>query len=96
MEAGSNYYGQCNTQDWRDIMAVSAGRDHTVGLKADGTVVAVGNNGRNQCDIQKWRDILVDKEYLRRKLRKSQGLSQDCGGNLSFFGKKCKSCGKVN
>ena len=35
----------------------SGGRCHTVGLKSDGTVVAVGNNEFGQCDVGSWRDI---------------------------------------
>ena len=38
---------------------VSAGKDHTVGLKADGTVVAVGNNGFGQCGVDGWTDIVA-------------------------------------
>ena len=40
-----NDYGQLNVLSWTDIIKVAAGYSHTVGLKADGTVVAVGNNG---------------------------------------------------
>ena len=36
---------------------IAAGRCHTVGLKSDGTVVAVGNNEFGQCDVGSWRDI---------------------------------------
>jgi hypothetical protein len=39
---GYNPYGQCEVSGWSDIVAVSAGSYHTVGLKSDGTVVAVG------------------------------------------------------
>ena len=39
------------------ITAVSVGRWHTVGLKKDGTVVAVGFNHRGQCDVEGWTDI---------------------------------------
>ncbi len=42
-------FGQCNVEDWTDIVAISAGSDHTVGLKSDGTVVAVGLNNDGQC-----------------------------------------------
>lgn len=38
---------------------VSAGSEHTVGLKADGTVAAVGNNRYGQCDVGDWADIVA-------------------------------------
>ena len=37
----------------------SAGYWHTVGLKADGTVVAVGDNDKGQCDFEDWKDIVA-------------------------------------
>ena len=40
---------------------VSAGSFHTVGLKADGTVVAVGDNGAGQCNVSDWTGIIVPK-----------------------------------
>jgi alpha-tubulin suppressor-like RCC1 family protein len=33
---------------------VAAGECHTVGLKSDGTVVAVGGNDDGQCDVGGW------------------------------------------
>ena len=36
---------------------VAAGHFHTVGLKADGTVVAVGNNNSGQLKVGGWRNI---------------------------------------
>lgn len=42
---------------WTDIVAIDCGRQHLVGLKADGTVVAVGNNDKGQCDVMGWRDV---------------------------------------
>ena len=39
--------------------AVSAGDDHTVGLKSDGRVVAVGSNYFGQCDVSDWTDIVA-------------------------------------
>ena len=41
-----------------DIM-ISAGNYHTVYLKADGTVVAVGNNRDGQCNVYGWKDIIA-------------------------------------
>ena len=37
---------------------VAAGFYHTVGLKADGTVVAVGENYLGQCNVGNWTDIV--------------------------------------
>ena len=47
---------------WGEITpreTVSAGWGHTVGLKADGTVVAVGDNDYGQCDVDGWTDIVA-------------------------------------
>lgn len=40
--AGDNRRGQCtfNSDDWHDIIAISAGQFHTVGLREDGKVVS--------------------------------------------------------
>ncbi len=45
--------------DWRNIVAISAGGFHTVGLCEDGMVVAVGSNESGQCDVSNWRDIVA-------------------------------------
>ena len=34
---GDNDDGACDVSDWTDVVAVSAGSEHTVGLKSDGT-----------------------------------------------------------
>ena len=47
---------------WEQIAqreTVSAGSEHTVGLKADGTVAAVGNNRYGQCDAGDWTNIVA-------------------------------------
>jgi hypothetical protein len=62
--AGSNTEGQCDVGNWTGIIQVdtvggaytadspmSIRYPHTVGLKADGTVVAVGNNEFGQCNV---------------------------------------------
>ena len=38
---------------------ISADRRHTIGLKTDGTVVAIGDNKCGQCNISEWRDIIA-------------------------------------
>ena len=42
---------------WTDIVEISAGYSHTVGLKSDGTVVAVGDNKNGKCNVRNWSDI---------------------------------------
>ena len=66
-----NYAG---LEEWKDIISVAAGggieekRDgkifnpgngHIVGLKKDGTVVAVGDNTYNQCEVGDWTGIIA-------------------------------------
>ena len=53
------FFVMCDVSGWRDIVAVAAGCYHTVGLRADGTVVAVGDNRAGQCDLSGWRDIVA-------------------------------------
>ncbi len=44
-----------------NISTIAAGRRHSVGLKSDGTVTAVGDNEYGQCDVSGWRGI-ADKK----------------------------------
>lgn len=41
----------------KDIIA--AGHRHSIVLKADGTVMAVGNNKLGQCNVRDWRNIIA-------------------------------------
>ena len=61
---------------------VAAGVWHTVGLKADGTVVAVGYNEYGQCDVSGWTDIIqvAGGGYHTVGLR-SDGTLVAVGGN---------------
>ena len=42
---------------WEDIIAISDGSSHTVGLKKDGTVCAVGDKSYGQCDVGEWTEV---------------------------------------
>jgi hypothetical protein len=53
--SGYNSYGQCEVSGWTDIIQVAAGDWHTVGLKSDGTVIAIGDNRSKQCNVTDWR-----------------------------------------
>lgn len=66
---GENNFSQCDVQDWKNIVQVSATNgypdvvsfesySYTVGLKNDGTVIATGYNGNHQCDVQNWKDVI--------------------------------------
>ena len=92
--------GQCNVSGWHDIVAVFSGWGHTVGLKADGTVVTVGSNKYGQCNVTGWRNIgSLDKDEVRKSQKnwKEQGLCHYCGGRIGgLFTKKCKSCGNIH
>ncbi|MBQ5329534.1 MAG: TIR domain-containing protein [Oscillospiraceae bacterium] len=44
---------------WKDIIDISTSGKHIVGLKSDGTVVAVGENGSKQCNVSEWKDIVA-------------------------------------
>lgn len=57
-----------NADEWRDIVAISAGGGkpgaygeggHTVALRRDGTVVAVGDNRLGQCNVGDWTDVVA-------------------------------------
>jgi alpha-tubulin suppressor-like RCC1 family protein len=52
-----NYFITANFESGYPPM-VAAGDTHTVGLKYDGTVVAVGDNYIGQCDVGNWTDIV--------------------------------------
>lgn len=54
--------------EWKDVVNIAAsgggdhykcrGKGHTVGLKSDGTVVAIGDNSYGQCDVYEWDEII--------------------------------------
>jgi alpha-tubulin suppressor-like RCC1 family protein len=57
VHAGNYLPAESDVGEWTDIIQVAAGL-HTVGLKSDGTVVAVGDNEYGQCDVGNWTDII--------------------------------------
>ncbi len=65
--------------------SVSAGYRHTVGLKSDGTVIAVGGNEEGQCDVAEWTDIVAISagDFYTVGLR-SDGTAAAVGDNFSY------------
>jgi len=43
---------------WDSIIDIAAGDYHTVGLKTNGTVLAVGQAKEGQCDVSEWTNII--------------------------------------
>lgn len=39
--------------------SISAGAYHTVGLRSDGTVIAVGDRSFGQCNVEDWTDVIA-------------------------------------
>ena len=59
LAAGDNAYGQCDVDQWTDVVTIAAGKYHTVGVRSDGTVLAAGDNAYGQCEIDDWTDIVA-------------------------------------
>lgn len=56
---GKNIFGECNTFKWTNIKQISCGNYHTVGLQADGTIVACGSNANGQCEVSDIKEPVV-------------------------------------
>ena len=67
---------------------IAAGQYHSVGLKADGTAVAVGDSMYKQCKVSGWRDIVAIAAGSDHTVGlKADGTVVAMGDNLS---KQCK------
>ena len=72
-----------HVSNWTDIVQLAAGSAHMVGLKSDGTVVAVGENAWGQCELGGWTDIVqVTGGTYHTVGLKSDGtvVAAGCGG----------------
>ena len=63
---------------------VAAGMSHTLGLKSDGTVLAVGYNSDGQCNVSSWTDIIKEnwEAQTSKFLRKDEHC---CNNSCSSF-----------
>jgi len=50
---------EINVSGWRNIVAVSASRSYTLGLRSDGTVVIAGDIWSDYLDFSDWYDIKI-------------------------------------
>jgi len=73
-----------NTPEGEVIPMVAAGDGYTVGLKSDGTVVAVGQNDDGQCNVDGWTDITQVAAGLSHTVGlKSDGTVVAVGSNYA-------------
>ncbi|MFD5421823.1 hypothetical protein ACFWJT_27810 [Streptomyces sp. NPDC127069] len=56
---GDRATGACEVDGWKDLVALSAGSYHTVGVTASGRVLAAGDNSHGQYEVGDWRDIVA-------------------------------------
>ena len=62
--------------------SLSAGYDHTVGLRSDGSVVACGRDDHGQCDVSGWTDVVaVSTSWYHTFGLKRDGTVITCGEN---------------
>jgi len=76
---GSNESGQCNTQQWRNIIAVSACPRFTAGLKSDGSVIIAGSSGPEQINIKGITAVSLGCSHIA--VLKTGGFVDAFGGN---------------
>ncbi|MGN0165151.1 MAG: TIR domain-containing protein [Lachnospiraceae bacterium] len=92
---GDNSYGECNVDEWSDIIDISADAVSTLGLKSDGTVVATGDNSNGQCDVSSWINIIS----VVLAGNHTVGLRKDgtvvATGNNEYGQCNCKSWGNI-
>lgn len=70
---GNTLVTNWTVDSWSDIVEVSAGGNHLVGLRSNGMAVATGNNSQRQCEVYEWTDI-VD---IHSGLNQTFGLKSD-------------------
>ena len=55
---GENTYKQLDFNDWNDVIQVSAGGFHTLGLLSNGKVLSTGYNVAGQTKVDNWLDVI--------------------------------------
>ena len=81
---------------WDDVAVretIATDGSHTVGLKSDGTVVAVGENDDGQCDVSEWTDIVaISAGSYHTVGLKSDGtvvaVGEDDDGQCGVYGRR--------
>ena len=58
MDAEQDFDQMYFVKDWKNIISISGGSEHLLGLKKDGTVLATGSNHHGECDVSRWKEIV--------------------------------------
>ena len=88
LAVGDNGYGQCDIEEWDNIVSVSSRYWHTIGLKKDKTVVAVGDNQYGQCNVKEWENIVAvscGSEHTVGLQKNGRVLAVGCNKNLGMI-----------
>ena len=89
----NNRDGISNSEKWKDLISIGTGFSNTVGLRADGTVVACGEDAAINDSVSKWKDIKAIRiaGYFVIGLR-TDGTVVACGNNgFGFLDEKWDS-----
>ena len=54
---GKREFPVSESERWVNIVRISGGTDHVIGLCSDGTVVSFGDNTYHQCETSHWKNI---------------------------------------
>src|SRR6478672_10641963 len=56
---GWNNEGQCDVDEWTDVVSIAAGWRRTLAVIADGTARAAGRRNEGASDVATWRDLVA-------------------------------------
>ena len=62
---GDNDWHQGEGGLWNNIISLSGGVYHSVGVSQDGTVYAAGENKNGQCQVSEWTDMGLPKDAFK-------------------------------
>ena len=84
---GDNSEGQCEVENWGDVVAVSVNVTQSLGLDANGTVYAAGKNTRGECDVGTWKDVVaVEAGFYASFGLREDGTVVACGDTERYDG----------
>ena len=60
---GWNNYGQCDVPTGNDFIAIAGGHDHSLALRADGSLAGWGRNTWGQADVPTLQPAMTSSAY---------------------------------